>query len=269
MPSFGERLADGWASAGEITALAAVPFVLSLTNVDAIARIAAYEGFHISFTTSLPFSVITVWQFVDPPRTGVFVTSGLPGSSPLAGVAVVLAALAHAVLSAGYFGRVADHVLGRDRSFLDCVRAYTGSFLVLVTVPYLIFAPLAGRVEGALVGLVVVAIPVVLVLGYLFYAAPYLVALRDTGVVEALRGSYRLAVGSGSYLSYTLGFAGLVLAASPVLSVVVVNVPGVGLLVGVAAGAYLGFVCNVTTMQFVADIDPATAAGGPEPSEDG
>lgn len=261
MPSFGERLADGWARAGEITALAAVPFVLSLTNLDAIAAIAAHDGFHISFKASLPFSVMTVWQFVDPPRSGVFVHAALPGSPPLAGVAVVLLAVLHALLSAGYFGRMADHVTGRDRTFVDCVRAHSRPFLVLVALPYLLFVPLAGPVEGAVVGLVVLAIPLLFVLAYLCYAAPYLVALRDTGVVEALRGSFRLAVDGGPHLRYTLGFAGLVFVVSPVMSVVVVNVPGVGLLVGIAAGAYLGLVCNVTTMRFVADIDPETGGG--------
>ena len=264
MPSFTERLTAGWARAGEMTALAAVPFVLSLTNVDALTAIVAHDGFHIGFKATLPISVVTVWAFVDPPTTGVSVTSGLPATAPYALVAIPAVALVHAVLSAGYFGSMGAAVVGRERSFADCVRSHLRPFLVLVFLPYLLFVPLAGgalglgAIDGALVALLFLVFPVLVVLGYLFYAAPYLVALRDTDAVTALRASYDLAVEGGPYFRYALGFAGFVLLLSPVMSLVVVNVPGVGLLAGIAAGSYLGLVANVTTMRFVADIDPAT-----------
>ena len=277
MPSFTDRLADGWSRASEVTALAAVPFVLSLSNVDAMAAVVSHDGFHVGFKLGLPVSVVTVWQFVDPPSTGVSVTTGLPASAPLAVLTLPLAALVHAVLGAGYFGRLAAHVTGRDRSFADGVRAHLRPFLVLVFFPYLAVLPLAGgalgfgAVDGALLALFALALPVFAAAAYLFYAAPYLVALRDTGVVAALRASYGLAVRGGPYLRYALGFAAFVLVVSPFVSLVVVNVPGVGLLVGIAAGAYLGLVANLTTMRFVADVDPATTptldrSGGATPS---
>jgi len=265
MASFRDYLAEGWERAGEVTSLAAVPFVLSLTNVDAIVAILGHDGFHIGFKLGLPVSVVTVWQFVDPPSTGVSVTSGLPVSPPLALLTLPAVALLQTVLAAGYFGRLADHVTGRDRSFVDCVRAHVRPFLVLVLLPYLLFLPLAGgalglgTVDGALVALLLLAVPVLLAAAYLFYAAPYLVVLRDIDAVSALRSSYRLAVQGGPYLRYALGFAVFVLLLSPAMSLVVVNVPGVGLLAGIAAGSYLGLVANLTTMLFVADIDPSTA----------
>jgi hypothetical protein len=106
------------------------------------------------------------------------------------------------------------------------------------------------------------AFPVFLLLAYLFYATPYLVVLRGTGLLEAARASYELATDGGACRSYFLGFGPFVLLVSPIASAIVVNVPGPGLLFGLVAGAVLGLAGNVATVRFVADIDPIGPAVG-------
>jgi hypothetical protein len=80
--------------------------------------------------------------------------------------------------------------------------------------------------------------------------------LRDDGVIDAARRSYAFAVEGGPYASYAAGFALFVLLVSPVATALVVNVPLLGLPVGVLGGAYLGLRANFATMRFVADLDP-------------
>lgn len=71
-----------------------------------------------------------------------------------------------------------------------------------------------------------------------------------------------LAVNGGPYVTYTLGYMGTVLIVSPFASVLVVSTPLVGLPVGVVAGGLLGLALNITTMRFVADIDPESPSAG-------
>jgi hypothetical protein len=112
------------------------------------------------------------------------------------------------------------------------------------------------------------ALIVFLVAAYLFYATPYLVVLRDAGVVDAARQSYALATRGGPYAAFAAGFALFVLAVSPVATGLVVNLPVVGLPVGILGGSYLGLAANVATMRFLADLDPgASVAVSWEPSE--
>jgi hypothetical protein len=100
-----------------------------------------------------------------------------------------------------------------------------------------------------------------LVVAYLFYPVPYLVVLRDTGLVAAARASYALAVGGGAYLSYTAGIALFVFVVSPVVTVVVVNAPVVGVPIGIVAGGVLGLAVNTATMRSpaVGEWDEATS----------
>jgi hypothetical protein len=265
MPDFVTRLTDGWRRALRHYPLALVPTVLGATNADKLQAVLAFDGVHLGVKLGSPLSVVTVWQFVSVPNTGVDVETGVPIEMlPVAFVTVPVVLLVQSALTAGYFGSVADVVRGDDYDFVANVVAYVRPFLLLTLVPFLLLLPLAVGMLGAGAGggvplgavVVVVAVLVFVVLAYLFYATPYLVVLRDVDVVTAARGSYSLAVRGGPYVAYALGFAGFVLAVSPVATALVVNVPVLGILLGVVGGGALGLAANVTTMRFVADVDP-------------
>jgi hypothetical protein len=267
MPGFVTRLSAGFDRAGEHLALALVPLLLALLNTDKILAVASFDGGHVGFKLGLPLSVVTVWQFVSLPNEGVAVTTGQPIEVlPVAVVTVPVLIVVQAALTAGYFGSLRDAVDGDPRRFRDGVRRYFRPFLVLTAVPFLAFLPLAagvfglgsltGSLGGAALFLVVPASIGFLLAAYLLYATPYLVVLRDEGVIDAARRSYALATEGGPYASYAAGFALFVLLVSPVATGLVVNLPAVGLPLGILGGAYLGLAANFTTMRFVADLDP-------------
>lgn len=275
MPSFTVRLADGWRRAGDQFPLALVPILLAVMQTDSIRQVLAYDGVHVGIKFGVPASVVTIWQFVDPPSTGVSVNAGLPLSLPFAVVVVPLVVLLRAGLSAGYFGAIAARLVGRDDDFATSVRAHFLPFLAVTVLPYLFVVPFAlGAVGvggvgggGAILVAILVLAPLLLAVGYLLWATPYLLVLRETGLLAAARGSYRLAVDGGPYLSYTVGYAALVVLVSAVATAVVVNVPAVGLPVGIVGGGFLGLVLNVTTMRFVADVDPQSPSAGEWPEQ--
>ena len=275
MPPFTVRLADGWRRAGDQFPLALVPILLAVMQTDSIRQVLAYDGVHVGIKFGVPASVVTIWQFVDPPSTGVSVNAGLPLSLPFAVVVVPLVVLLRAGLSAGYFGAIAARLVGRDDDFATSVRAYFLPFLAVTVLPYLFVVPFAlggvgvGGVGGggAILVAILVLAPLLLAVGYLLWATPYLLVLRETGLLAAARGSYRLAVDGGPYLSYTVGYAALVVLVSAVATAVVVNVPAVGLPVGIVGGGFLGLVLNVTTMRFVADVDPQSPSAGEWPEQ--
>lgn len=256
MPSFTTRLEDGLQRALDRPALAAVPLVLALLNADALRAVLAFDGFHIGIRFGLPLSVLTVWTFVKPPGQGITVEPGVPvDSGPLVFAAIPVVVLVKAALAAGYFGSIGALLTTGGYDFSENVRAFFVPFLILTGLPVLALVPLA-LVGFASPALLILAIPVFLVLGYLFYATPYLVVLRDTGLVDAGRASYELATDGGPYLSYFLGFGLFVLLVSPIASAIVINVPILGIVVGLVAGAVLGLAGNLATMRFVAEIDP-------------
>ncbi|MEF8829707.1 MAG: hypothetical protein V5A49_11770, partial [Haloarcula sp.] len=175
----------------------------------------------------------------------------------------------------GYFGAIAARLVGRDDDFAASVRTYFLPFLAVTVLPYLFIAPFALGAVGAggfgggsaVLGVIVVLVPLLLAVGYLFWATPYLIVLRETGLLVAARGSYELAVDGGPYLAYTVGYLGLVVLVSAVATAVVVNVPAVGLPVGIIGGGFLGLALNVTTMRFVADVDSQSPSAGEWPEK--
>ncbi|WP_256546523.1 hypothetical protein [Halobellus inordinatus] len=270
MPSFTTRLSAGMERAREYPLLALVPVLLALLDTDKIVAIATFDGGHIGFKFGLPLSVVTIWQFVSVPNSSVTANTGLPIEMlPLAVVTVPVLLVVQAAATAGYFGSIRN-ALDRDAyDFSRNVRAYFVPFLVLTAVPFLAVLPLAvgvfgvgalaGNLSGAVLLIVIPVLLVFLVAAYLFYATPYLLVLRDVGVVDAARASYALAVDGGPYVSYAVGFSLFVLVVSPFATAFVVNVPLLGIPVGILGGSILGLGANFATMRFVADLDPESA----------
>ena len=262
MPDFTTRLSAGLECAADHLALALVPVLFALLDTNKILAITSFDGGHVGFRIGIPFSVVTVWQFVSVPQSGVNVEPGVPIEAlPLAVVTVPALLVVQAAVAAGYFGSLRNALAGAPYDFLGHARRYFLPFLVLTLVPFLFVLPLAlgvfgiGRLTGSL-GTAALALVVP--------AAVLLLVLRDTELLDAARGSYSLAIAGGPYLAYAAGYAVFVLLVSPVATAVVVNLLLVGVPLGVLAGGFVGLGVNLATMRFLADVDPScrpTSAG--------
>ena len=270
MPGFTARLSSGLSRAGEHLALALVPVLFALLDTNKIRAVTSFDGGHVGIRIGVPFSVVTVWQFVSVPQSGVNTETGVPIEAlPLAVVTVPALLVVQAAVAAGYYGSLRNALDGVPYDFAGNSRRYFLPFLVLTVLPFLVVLPLAlgvlggigltGRPGAAALALLVPAAIFLLAAAYLFYGTPYLLVLRDTDLLDAARGSYSLATAGGPYLAYTAGFVLFVLLVSPVATAIVVNVPAVGLPVGVLVGGVLGLAANFATMRFFADLDPASS----------
>ncbi len=271
MPGVLTRFVAALDRATDHLVLAAVPVAFALLDVNKLVAVASFDGVHLGLKLGLPLSVVTVWQFVSVPGSGVAVGVGLPVERlPLAVVTGPVLLVVQAALAAGYFGACRNALAGEPYAFAANVRRHLRPFLVLTAVPVLLLVPLAleavgvGSVAGPAGAALLVVLPALVaavVLAYLLFATPYLVVLRDVGVLAAARRSYTFAVRGGPYLAYAAGFAGLVLVVSPVATVLVVNVPAVGLPAGIVGGGVLGLAANLATLRFVADLDDESSLG--------
>jgi len=112
-------------------------------QTDSIRQVLTYDGAHIGIKFGVPASVVTIWQFVSLPGSGVTANVGLPLSAPFAVVVIPGVLVLRAGLSAGYFGTIAAELLGRHEGFAMSVLAYFVPFLVITALPYVILVPLA------------------------------------------------------------------------------------------------------------------------------
>lgn len=274
MPPFTTRLANGWDDALTHPSLALVPLVTALLATEKITRIAGFHGRHLGLRLGLPVGVVDLWQFVSVPNETASVGPPIPEAVPLAVVVVPLVIVIQSGLAAGYFGSLERAVSGGDFDFGRNVRRYIRPFLLYTLVPMAVVLPVALlEVAGrrALLPVTVLLVPAFIVAAYLFYAIPYLVVLRDEGLVSAARRSYALATEGGPYLRFAVGYAGFVIGLSLLVTAVVVNLGLVGVAIGVAVLAPVGVACNATAMRFVADIDdgqaPESAGRAPSVAE--
>ncbi|WP_254545525.1 hypothetical protein [Halomarina pelagica] len=268
MLSFVDRLAAGWEDARAHLPLALVPLLTALLHTDKIAAVLAADGTHFGVRLGLPATVVDLWGFVSVPNEGVNVDLGGPVGFPLALIVLPLALAIRAGLAAGYFGSVRDALATGSYDFAANARRYFVPFLVYTFVPVLLLLPLVllglSGARGVLLPLVVVLVPVVAVVTYLFYATPYILVLRETDLVSAARASYALALAGGPYLYFAVGFAAFVLLVSAVATAVVVNLGAVGVALGAIVAAPVGLAANATAMRFVADVDPESPPFGAE-----
>lgn len=266
MPEFATRLSDGLDRALDHLPLALVPAALALGNAEKVGAVLGFDGIHVGFRFGTPLSVVSLWEFVTVPNDGVAVHPGVPVETSGVGLlALPVLLVVQMALSAGYFGSLADVVRGRDYEFVANATAFFVPFLLVRLIPLLVTLPLvvlvggsaAGGVPAGALALLFLALPVAVALSYLFYATPYLVVLRETDLLSAARGSYALAMDGGAYFRYFVGFGLFVLVVSPVATVLVVSIPGLGLVVGLVGCSVLGLAANLATTRFVADVDPA------------
>lgn len=279
-----EYLRDGWRQAiGSLAALAVVPAVTALLSVGNVLRVVGAEvDFHAGIQFGLPAPIVDVWAFVSLPNPAIDLvgpSSGLVAPFGVAAVAVVV----QGVLAAGYLGSVREGLATGSYDFLANVRRYLVPILAYTAIPGLLGVALlaassgaitATEVGGTLAPVVVLLAVIALPVGYLVFATPYLVVLRDCGLVEALRASVGHALSSGAYLRYAIGYALVVGGLSVPTTLLVVNARLVGVLVGTVAAAPIGLAATVATTRFLADLDDAAAdvglaSGGNQPAGGG
>lgn len=264
MPSFTTRVENAWNRASQHLVLALVPAFTALLNIEKIEKVLRFDGMHTGFKFALPTSVVDLWQFTSVPNTGLTVSAGIPLTLPEALLIVPLGFVLTPILMAGYFGSLRDILTSETFDFAANARAYFWQFLFYELVPVVLLSPLLLAAIGggprALGPLFVIFLPAVLIGSYLFFATPYLMVLRETGLVLAAKRSYEFAIGGGAYLQFALGYAGFVVVASLLVTTVVVNLGAIGILLGTLGVAPLGLTLNLATMKFVADIDEMSPA---------
>ncbi len=249
--------------------LAAVPLVVSLLAVDKLRRVAGFDGVNFGVSFGFPSAVTGGWTFLSLPSGGPGMTV-YPSNLPSFAVATAAATLVTAALGAGYLGSLRRAIAGKQRQFLADTRAYVAPLLLFQA------ASLAASltfVGAALVSpaLLVVVVPVLVALAYLFYATPYLVVTGDRSVVSALSASYGYATEGGEYASFFLRY----LAATAVVSLPAVplftSLGLIGSLAGMVVLAPVGLLFDDATMAFLRDLDSAasvpTFPGAGDPPE--
>ncbi|WP_224449053.1 hypothetical protein [Haloprofundus salilacus] len=272
MVSFADRLADGWEKAEQMTTLALVPVVVTLTNFQNIVNLLSASRYGGGMTFLIPAGVVDLWSFVSvptPQQKEVNVNiNGLPVGSLEAAAfnlaLVFLTTLVHGALVAGYFGSIRDVLTTGEYDFERNVRRYFVTMLGYGLLPILAMLPMISlglTLGNAIVPLVLLSIPLMLAATYLFAATPYLVVLRELTLASALVESYRVTT-TGEFFRFALLLVAVGLPLSLALSTVVRLLGIVGIVGGALLLAPVGLACNAATMRLVADVDPESPSLG-------
>lgn len=246
-------LDDATETARSVAYLAFVPAVASLLSYEKLAKTAA-AGPGGGVTFPLPTALPDLWTFVSVPNTGVSVNLGVP--LVLAPVFFVV----QAALTAGYLGSIDDAI---DGSRPDFGRHIASRTLPVLGVQFVVFALTLAGFSLALVGgmvLAPVSVLLGLAVGYLLWAAPILVVVKERSVGGALIASATHALNGGRYAAFSVGYLVAGLVASFALSTLVRGRLSV-ILVAIVVLAYPLLVVSVATVQVVRSL-PRVEAGG-------
>ena len=256
--SFGTRLQVGWERAVANLPLALVPLLSSLLAPENVRRVLAADGLNFGIAFRFPAALPDLWSFVSLPNQ----PAGVHVSPTLWLLPVVIPV--HAALVAGLLGSVREAIRTGRYDFVGNVRQYF--------VPVLVFVALVrvvgfGAVALAAVAppLVLLAVPLFLLLSYVFYATPYLLVVADDSVSDALARSWNWAAEGGPYFAYAGGYLLAVVAVSVLVSAFVVNLGVVGIGVGAMVTAPVALALTFATTEFVADVADERGAGATDP----
>lgn len=256
------------------------------------------RGTSIDLEFALPTPLLDIWTFADPPEptpgteprdtsvepgTGIesrestapsggqfdltvdtpletvvlpLEGAGLEIGAWLAFVLVAYAAVA-AVLAAVYVGGLDRCLRGEPAAVPTCVAAYGPRFFAY---NLLVYGAVAALVPFVLLSptVLLLAFPALVLLAYLFYAAPFLFVVADAGVLEAFRRSYGFAVGERTYLTFALWHVGVAVVSSLVLSLSV-SAGGAGFLFALVVAVPLALVLTAASVSFVRELVEAEA----------
>ncbi|MBZ6494704.1 hypothetical protein [Natrinema longum] len=173
------------------------------------------------------------------------------GPETIAWIGLVLAvyAVLSGILLAGYLGGIDRRLRGEPIAIGSCLVAYaprlvlynlvvSGAFLLGVSIVFLV--PL----------LFLLAVPVIVLLGYVFYPVPFLFVVDDAPFRAAFRQSVRLTTAGGPVLSFALWHLAVGIVSSLVLSLFV-SAGGAGFLLALIGSAPLGLVLTAATISFL------------------
>ncbi|WP_267641180.1 hypothetical protein [Haloarchaeobius amylolyticus] len=237
--------------------LYAFPLLASLLYVDRLRRLLTTNDV-LSLRFGLPTGLGSISAFVNVPVTEGITVSPLFFLTPVA-------LAADAALTAAYLGRMRGQLHGREVDPVAAAREHLVPMLGVVVFTYVTGVGLL--VAGlALGGLGLLAVPLVLLFGYLFYAAPYLVVVEGRGAIAALGRSYDLGTDGGEYLSFAVQYLLFTAAVSFPLSLVVYNIGIVGVALGILLTAPLAVAANAATMLFVEELVGAEGGDRESPS---
>ncbi|MFH5843392.1 hypothetical protein [Haladaptatus sp. CMAA 1909] len=248
--SFTDYLENGFDRLETLLPLALVPFFSTFLHFDNLRKATTISGYHFGATFRFPTAIPTFWTFVSLPNgpSGVHV-------SPLLFLAPVTI-IVESVLSAGYLGSVRDAVETGDYDFARNAKEY---FLPLLGYTALVWVVLLLSFSVGVVfpPLLFVALPVLLVLSYLFYGAPFLVVVDDRSLGEALRRSNRLARGESNtettYASFGIGYLVFVFVAS-IVGTLFINFGIFGIVVGALVSAPVAVALTAAAVEFFIDV---------------
>lgn len=174
----------------------------------------------------------------------------------------------YAVVAAGYLGGIDRRLRDERGSILESVVRYTPSLLGYYALLFTAFAvALVPALVAGLAGLVVV-FPLFLLVGYLFYAAPFLIVVDDATLLESLRRSSEFAVGGGAYLAFAVWHVLFAVVASVPLSFVVSLGGVVGLAIAAPVAAAVGLLLTAATVSLVQELVAWEAGGSSRSSPD-
>ncbi len=174
-----------------------------------------------------------------------------------------------AAVTAGYLGGIDRRLRGERAAPLTCLAQFAPRMLLYYAVffgamflalPILLIAP----------PLLLLAIPFIILIGYLFYAVPFLLVVADEGVLESFRRSYGFALSGGPYLSFALWHVVVTGICSLVLSVLASG-GGVGVLIALLVVVPLSLVLTAATVSFCQELvdddssEPDTGARDSQP----
>jgi hypothetical protein len=236
---------------GRLLPLAFVPLATALFRARELFATGSVNG--VSLRASFPVYRYDLWSFVDAPRGGASVSlpfgslDPLPLLLPAIGAYVVVSG----VLSAGYFGSIADGITTGRFDFVAAVRRF-GVRLILLEA--LVVVALAALFVSLIVvpPLFAVAIVAALVVSYLYFPTVYVLTLEDRGIRSAAVRARDL-VDRGRPLGFFLAVAVVTALCSVPVSLLAHAGPA-GAVAAAVVAAPLGLAFNVATALKVAEM---------------
>ncbi len=270
MAEIEDALSEGTSLLDKLIPLLSVPALVSLANFGEIAAVLSFRGTHFGIEFPFPVPVGDLWSFVSTPDIGggvgvsAYGFSGAISPPALALLVAIVYLVIYALLSAGYVGSIQQYRTQRGYDFLRNAMRYALRYIVvtavlfgslLLMVPFVLLVPV----------LVVLFALAVLLIGYLFWGAWFIIPVRDAGAIESLWWSYDLATGESDYIVWTLTHLGIGAIVSILATWVVVNGGPVGILVGLLGVVPVGFVLTVASLHIIDDLTD----GGPQDPPNG
>jgi hypothetical protein len=243
MASFSELAGEAAERVRPVAELALVPFVWSLLQVGQVLRAVGGDSI-VDLSFPFPQAVVGLWSFVNPP-----VPDGVSVVGPLWALPVLV--VVEGLLTAGYLGSLHETFEVGKYDFVANARRYAVEMVAYAVAVVVVGLVAVGAAAVAGILGVLVGLPLLLLLGYAFFATPFLVVVEDCSFRAGLSRSYALAREGGAhtrfFVAYVLVGAGL----SVPVSLFAYAGGLVTVVLASAAVAPVGLVLSATTLAFV------------------